>query len=481
MKRLVALLLAACMIFALCACDGKGSDEGGTPTLRIYMPGSAQSDISSVVAEANKITQEKIGAKIDIQLIDSGAYNEKMNMIMASGEAYDVCFTGYVNKYTNAVSKGGLMCLDELLETTPTLKKQVPQYLWDAVTFEGSIYAVPNEQITATRTVMFTFKDLAEKYGLDTESITKYEQIEPYLADIKKGEPNMIPFRTNSGYFTMSDDADFRGFEEIINGVGIEIGDPKCKVVYVYDRPEYKAGVEKRNEWLKKGYIREDILSVGDDSMDYNNAKYAVWSDVWKPGVEESLTKKFNREVVSMSNVGTAYVKSASCLSTMLAIGRNSKNPEKSIKLIELLNTDKDFYNLICYGIEGKHYNLNEEGKVVKVDDSGWSTSSWMWGCQFNALVPEGTADTVWEETKKLNDEAEKSLLMNMVVDTSPITTEVANLASVIDEYTYVIQGLDVNYKNHEKAYRDKLSKVDLDKIIKELQKQVDACLAQNK
>ena len=104
-----------------------------------------------------------------------------------------------------------------------------------------------------------------------------------------------------------------------------------------------------------------------------------------------------------------------------------------------------------------------------------------MWGCQFNALVPEGTADTVWEETKKLNDEAEKSLLMNMVVDTSPITTEVANLASVIDEYTYVIQGLDVNYKNHEKAYRDKLSKVDLDKIIKELQKQVDACLAQNK
>ncbi len=480
MKRLIALMLVATMAFALCACK-LGSDEGGTPTLKIYMPGSAQTDLASVVAAANKITEDKIGAKIDIQLIDSGAYSEKMNMIMASGEAYDVCFTGYVNKYTNAVSKGGLMCLDELLETTPALKEQIPQYLWDAVTFEGSIYAVPNEQINANAVVMFTYKELADKYGLDTESITSYPEIEPYLKAIKEGEPDMIPFRTNSGYFEISDDPDFPGFEEITPGFAVLKGDPKAKVFYMYDRPEYQAGVALRNEWLKKGYIRADILSVGDDSMDFNNGKYAVWNDVWKPGVEETLTQKFGKEVVSIKNVNTPYVKSANCLSTMLAIGRNSKNPEKAIKLIELLNTDKEFYNLISYGIEGKHYNLTKDGKIAKVENPGWSTYSWMWGCQFNAIVPEGTASDVWEETKKLNEEAEKSVLMNFVLDTSPITTELANMTSVIDEYTYVIQGLDVNYKKHEKAYRDKLSKVGVEKIIKELQKQVDACLAQNK
>lgn len=478
MKRVLAFILAALMCFSLCACE---KEAGGPVTLKVYMPADPQSDFASVLAEVNKITEAKIGAKVDIQFIDQGAYTEKMNMIMASGEAYDICFTGYLNKYSSAVSKGGLMCLDDLLDTVPTLKESVPDYLWDSVKYYGSIYAVPNEQIVATKNVSFTFKDLADKYGLDVDSITHMSELEPYLAKVKAGEPNMIPFRLNSGMFTISDDPNFKGFEEIVYGVGFRIGDPEAKIEYVYDSPEYQAGVARRNEWLKKGYIREDILSAGDDTIDYKSGRYAVWNAVYKPGVEADFTKQFGREVVAMKNIGTPYVTQSSCSATMLALGRNCKNPELAIKLIELLNTDKELYNLISYGIEGKHYELTEDGKARKIDDSGYKMESWKWGNQFNAHVLEGAESTVWEETKEMNDSAEKSVLINFVLDKDPIASELANLTSVTDEYQYVIQGYTPDYKDFEPAYRAKLAEVGLDTIITEMQRQVDECLAANK
>lgn len=479
MKRILALVLALIMLVAMCSCNGGGSDESGVKTLKIYMPADPQADLSLVLEEANKIVEEKIGARMDVQLIDAGAYSQKMNMIMASGEAFDICFTGYLNKYSDAVSKGGFMCLDDLLDTVPTLKKQVPDYLWKAVEYEGSIYAVPNEQIVATQTVMFTFKDLADKYGLDPNSINHKWEIEPYLKAIKENEPDMIPFRLNSGMFARSDDPDFRGYEEITTGFAVKRGDKTGKVVYVYDTPEYQAGVATRNEWLKKGYIREDILSVGDDTIDMKTGKYAVWNAVYKPGVEASYTEQYGgREVIALKGgESEPLIKQASCVATMLAIGRTCKNPELAIKLIELLNTDKDLYNLMSFGIEGKHYEFNEEGKVRKIANSGYTMDAWKWGCQFNAHVSEGAADDVWEQTKKLNEEAETSVLINFVLDPGPISTELANFTAVYDEYMYVIQGMDPNYKDYEDEYRAKLKKVGTDKIIKELQRQVDKAL----
>jgi len=370
------------------------------------------------------------------------------------------------------------MCLDDLLKTVPKLKEQVPDYLWKAATYEGSIYAVPNEQIVATATAMFTFKDLADKYGLDPEKIENTWDIEPYLAAIKENEPDMIPYRLNSGMFSMSDDPEFKGFEELTTGFAIRIGDKNAKVFYEYDQPEYQAGVEKRNEWLKKGYIRSDILSAGDDSIDVKTGKYAVWNAVWKPGVEASYTEQYGgREVISIRGNQIPQIKQASCVATMLAIGRTCKNPELAIKLIELLNTDKDLYNLMAFGIEGKHFEFNDEGKVRKIANSGYTMDAWKWGNQFNAYVSEGADDDVWEQTKELNESAEESVLINFVLDPGPISTELANFTAVYDEYMYVIQGMDPNYKNYEDEYRAKLNKVGVEKIIKELQRQVDASL----
>ncbi len=483
MKKIIALLLAAIMLFSMCACSKSGSDEGGVKTLKIYMPSDPQKDLELVVAEANKIVEKKLGVRMEVKLIDMGAYAQKMNLNMASKDDYDICFVGYINKFNTAVSLGGLMQLDDLLKEVPTLKAQVPEYLWDAASFEGGIYAVPNEQINATKTTMFTFKDLADKYGLDLDSINKKYDIEPFLKKIKENEPNLIPYRLNSGGFSISDDPNFRGYETITSSFVFKKGDPKCKVVLKQDDPAVRAGVARRVEWLEKGYIRQDILSVTDDTMDYKAGKYAVWSAVYKPGVEADMTTQFGgREVIAIhTKDDLPYISNSNCVSTMLAIGADSKYPVEAIKLIELLNTDKELYNIMAFGIEGKHYTLTEEGKVKKIENSGYSMEGWKWGCQFNSLLLDGQADDTWEETKRLNDEAEKSPLMGFVLDTTPIEAELANYAAVSSEYKFYLEGYTTDYLDFEDDYKKKLANVDVKAIKKELQRQIDAHLASKK
>ena len=477
MKRFLALLLATIMIVAMC-CSCGGSDESEN-VIKIYMPADPQQDLNLVVAEANKIVEKKLGMKMEVQLIDTGAYAQKMNLNMSARDDYDICFVGYINKFNTAVSLGGLMQLDDLLKEVPTLKKQIPQYLWDAATFEGGIYAVPNEQINATKTTMFTFKDLADKYGLADLTIRKKYDIEPFLKKIKENEPNLIPYRLNSGGFSISDDPNFRGYETVTSSFVFKKGDPKCKVVLKQDDPAVMAGVARRVEWLKKGYIRQDAISVTDDTMDYKAGKYAVWSAVYKPGVEADMTAQFGgREVIAIhTQDDEPYITNSNCTSTMLAIGANSKHPVEAIKLIELLNTDKELYNLMAFGIEGKHYNLNADGKVELVENSGYTMEGWKWGCQFNSYLLAGQADDTWEETKKINDSAKRSPLLGFSPTLDNIKTEVAACSSALDEFLKV---LDYGVVDVDSAYNDFINKLDVagaDKIIAEVQAQVNEWL----
>lgn len=472
MKKFLSMLLVGMMMLSFASCSQKSGED--IPTLTWYIPGDYQKDTAAVLEEVNKITEEKIGAKIDIQFLNS--FDERMNMIMAGNEEFDLCFTGFTNNYYNAATRGGLLDITDMIEES-VLKKEIPQYWWDAATINGAIYAVPNVQICAIAATPYTFKDLAEKYNLDVESVNKWEDLEEYLYQIKENEPDMIPWRISSGVFN---GLGVQTVELLGLGIGYDITDEKCEVKWIDMETEAgKKGVEMRGKWYKDGIIRKDALSVGDDSLDYNNGKYAVAQTGWKPGVESSLNALFGREVVFFKNVTTPIITTSNCVSTMIGISRTSKNPEKAFKFIELVNTDKELYNLIAYGIEGKHYTLTEEGKVSYIEESGYAPkASWKFGNQFNALVEDGAEADVWEQTEALNNSACVDKLLGFVFDDSNVTTEVSNCTSVRSEYKYVWLGTALDYREYRDEYIEKMEQAGIRKVIEELQKQIDAFLS---
>ncbi len=465
-KKLVSLALCVVMLLGVVTftgCSDKDSDKGDVITWLV--PASKQNDLAKVLEEANKIIEPAIGVKLDMVLIDQSAYNQRMNMNMAAGNDFDICFTSsWLNNYTLAVQREGLMCLDELLEKAPKLKETIPDYAWETVKINGKIYGVPNMQVMASAKCFYVLKRLADKYDLDTENASKPEDLEEFLAKVKAGEPDIYPFRNNNGYTPW--------VTRECTGVGNDI---------YFDKGNIEAGASVApqamldgfkiiHDWYKKGYIREDFLSMGDDTADYQAGKYAVFGETYMPGGEAKVEALVGEPVVALKPYGgKATISTTSGTSTLLAIGRNSKNPEKAMEFIELLNTNKELYRLIAYGIEGEHYTLDENGCLEHIENSGYSLKEdWKMGNTFNGYPLKGQDPDIFEQTIAYNDAAELSANLGFVPDWTSIETELANIANVRSKYSPIANDPETWWDD----YCKELKKAGADKVCDEMEKQ---------
>ena len=155
-KRLLALLLAGTMLGGLLTgCSGGTSSDGGDGgsddivELNFYMQNSPVNDQERIMEKANEIIEKEIGAHLNLIMVDSSTYPEKMNLMINTGDPWDLCFTaswGGINFYENA-QKGAYADLTELLpELAPETYSRIPEGLWDGVTVDGKIYGVVNYQ-----------------------------------------------------------------------------------------------------------------------------------------------------------------------------------------------------------------------------------------------------------------------------------------------------------------------------------------------
>ena len=147
-----------------------------------------------------------------------------------------------------------------------------------------------------------------------------------------------------------------------------------------------------------------------------------------------------------------------------------------------LMNNDKELCNMFIYGIENKHYKKIGENRVELIENSGYTmaNTSWQFANQFNAYLTDPQQDNVWEETKTLNEQATYSPLVGFNFDFSKFEIELSNCYNVYTEYmTSFIQGIfGDNLDSQYQAFLNKLDKAGANKIIADMQKQVDAWLA---
>ena len=117
--------------------------------LKWYMVQEDQADSQEVFAKANELIKAKINATVDFQFLPWANFDDKMKMVIASAEIYDLCYTAnWTNNYASNVSKGAFVPLDELIEKNgPTFKTGIPSFLWDGIKINGKIYGLPNYQV----------------------------------------------------------------------------------------------------------------------------------------------------------------------------------------------------------------------------------------------------------------------------------------------------------------------------------------------
>ncbi len=438
-----------------------------------------QPDQQKVLDAFNEKLKEKIPAKLNLIVSDFGSHPQKMQMVIAAQEPFDLCFTSsWNNPYYDNVSKNAFIPLDELLTKAPKLMETIPEAGWNGVKVNGKIYSVPNQQVWASSDGIAVDNRILEETKFDLSTVKDMKDIEPLAKQIMESHSEMYPLEANMKGLLPYDLIDLE-LDEVsgrnIPGV-IKLTDTDLKVYNQFELEEVQNLFKMARDWYQKGYFRKDAATLTDNVADQSAYKNPTcWASNVKPGVEQELAKRFGGDGVTVQQISDAYLRTGGIIATLTAISNTSQNPELVMQFLELINTDPELYNLLCYGIEGTHYNKNADGTIKQIEDSGYTPGiDWVFGNQFNAYVTEGKSPTVWEETSELNKTAKQSPALGFSFNPEPVKAEIAAIQVVLDQYYPALATGSVDYDKMYPEFISKLESAGSQKVIAEVQTQVD-------
>ncbi|MGO4372043.1 extracellular solute-binding protein [Paenibacillus sp. MCAF20] len=378
------LLLAVIMLFSviLAACSGgngnnepanggkasnkpsDGSKQEEEVTLKFYFGGDKKAATDEVWAKVSEYVKAKgLNVKFDINFIPFGDFKEKMLVMAASGDSWDMNFDGDWLSYKQMAAKGSYMALNDLLpEFAPNLyKKYEEQGTLQAATVNGEIVGLPWTMKMNERKFTGWRSDLTEKAGLDypNGSVKTIEDVDKLLRDLKKAYPNERISRTPPVSLIMIRD---EWVDLNFHGLGFYLSDPKVTVQAVEQQPFYLEAAKLAKVWYDDNLINRDaMIDKSDEAAEWRNGKklFTVTSHEWvsaDPGFSDPAYKMESSELYPDKR----FI-NRTALANVVAINRNSKNPERVLRLLDMIETDKTLYDLVQYGIEGKTYVLNGE------------------------------------------------------------------------------------------------------------------------
>jgi putative aldouronate transport system substrate-binding protein len=449
-----------------------------------YLPQSVFPDAKLVQDAMSKITKEKINATLNIQLVDWGTYDQKMQAITASGEKADLIFTSnWTNDYLQNVNKGAFLDITDLLpKYGPDILKQVPPSAWGATKVKGKMYGIINTQVLARTPGVLINKTYLDKYGYKADQFKKLADLTPFLEKVKQGEPDKYPFSLKGDTDVMGNYGSAIGLEYFSqkNPGVVRIDDASSKVVNLYETTEFTAFLKQMRDWYAKGIIRKDAATIKDTNSDELAGKYISSTfTVINPDTAANQARRFgggDANNVAAVEFSKPYMSTGSIIATMTAISRTSKDPARVMMFYNLMYADPELFNLMSYGIEGKHYTKVSDGLIKKIDNAGyWMDSGWEYGNMFNSFRTSSTQPKWYPAGPDKNTAAIPSKLLGFSFDPSNVKSELAQTASVVDEfYAGLITGI-ADPDTTLPTMNAKLKKAGLDNILAEMQKQIDA------
>lgn len=481
-------LLAACVAPGAAPAASSGGDAPAPGDLvnvtYTYAGRGVPADLQVVQDALNKIMNEKIKVNLTLEVIDFGAYNDKMQLRLAAGEECDIIFTApWINSYTNNVANGALAPLDDLLlQDAPGLWASMPPSTWNAARIKGTIYGVINQQIFPKPWGVHVRKDLLEKYNFSLEGVNRWEDMEPFLAAVKDGE-GIIPVISSAPGASLwrTTYYGYDGLDDGIGFVGIKADDKTLKVVNLLETAEYREAADLTKKWVDAGYFSSNPPSGEEATAAFRAGGYAMGYHVEKPGNDVETKNQYGYDFEIKNLTVPLILDTAGATATMNGICATSKHPVESMKVLELLNTDAEVYNLLSRGIEDKHWVwVDKEKKImgfpegVTAETSTYNPNTdWEFGNQFNAYYRDAAQVGAWEATKVMNDTAFPSAALGFVVDREPIKTEIAQVTAILKEKAEPIANGFVSYDEAMPAILEEINAAGAQKIIDEIQRQL--------
>lgn len=522
-QRIIAsLMVAGLLSVSLIACtpgDGDGTITSGTGTsgsttegtgetggtddlddmtqsvnLSYYLWGGEGVSNPDVLAEINDKLTEDLNATIEIKYIDWADIGTKYPLLFTSGEQFDMTHAspGAAISYFTLASQDLLADITDSLDAVPTLRDEIPEETWATAEYNGRLYGVPTLYSEFTPYGYAYRTDLQEKHNV--EPITSLETMEAYMAAVAENE-DFAPLNGNSADAINL----FRMFvgatDQWISAPGI----PEDQIHLVYTdstdageivhpafTDEFVAWAEKMREWAEQEFWPQDIMATQTSAKDnilngisagfithmpdwtgtyggYAVSLPDIYVDWWSPTVD-------NGKIIKKPGVDNTT-----------AISSNSTNPVRALKVIEKFMTDESYYNLIQYGIEGRHYELADgtirrpESFTDEADGFGFS----VWALRNDAHnIPLESEDPVrYDLIEEWKDVAIDSPFAGFTFDPAQVTTQLSSIANVNASYgvPLMLGKTSEDVQTAVETFRDQLTNAGVEDLIAEVNAQLDS------
>lgn len=525
-KKLLSLALAATMMTGMLAgCGSTDSDKTSTDstdknveegtegdssaldtsehvTLKWYLHGSNVTDDSAVMEKVNEYLGEKLNVTLEPIWGTWGDFDEGSTLAINGGDDVDIYFTcsWSADEYNQYAKKGAWVRLDD---PDNNLIQQYGQDIWNAlpdVLKEGAVtegaagsgvYAVPGFKDFGTQNTWDVNVTLLEKYGYTLADIESrdYYSFGDILETVKQGEgENFYPLNVEGAVL-----------ERMVTNSIIVNGDSgACNVLSYYINPddvskdigskienkfateEYKKFVEKTREYYLAGYI-DPALSIAQSANDtlianQKAAKYLIGTQSYALGHEITTSAERGIEVAYVPCTAP-YVDKTATQGAMMAISTASKNPERAMAFLNLLNTDPYLMMLLEYGVEGIHYNLDDNGLVVFTDERA-NYFPWRNGMgNITILTPQAEEGANFFQDKFIPYyESGKAIpAFGYVFNPTNVETELADIANKAGQYALSLSTGSVDPNEVLPTFLEELENAGMQKVVDEANAQLDA------
>ena len=501
-KRIISLLLAALMVLVCFAGCSKKSDEelqasvqaaasASTTTLSLYLmsdaPVSAE-QAAKIEQAVNKITKAKFKTQLKLTFLTEDQYytvleenfklqqenkgkrpignkdgsetteaetvwNENLGTFelkypTIEGYQVDMFYFDGEARFNEYYQNGYLSAIDEAINSTSKeLKSYItPAYLTHMKGVTGGTYALPTNRPIGEYTYMLVNKEALDltEYSADYFSSLVDEDCQDFLKMIATNteySDKFVPLYSTTGELDITG-IQFWGVDangNLSNNFSVIGGNINASKSYgTIGAYSHAANMLAPTSSFVKQF---KVLKYYDHAGYYNDEavkggkEFAIGYMKGDVALAEQYKDKYEVIVVEAPTLETADL-----YNDMFGVSANTSSVSRSMEILTYLNTNKDFRNLVLYGIEGEDYELidsdikdvnGEFYPMVKVLEEDYKISASKTGNMLLAYPKQGEKVDRIEDYKKQNTDAIVSQVIGYNLSYKDIQLDMKRLDNV--------------------------------------------------
>ncbi len=467
-KKILAALLAAAMVFSLVACTKPaGNDTTAAPAedtteaaddttaapaddteatepaasgdktkiviYRCLYNRNAVSDSQvKKVQDAMNARLDELGENIEIEIheIHNSEYSDKVTLALANNE---------INLLWNAHWwGGGIGCKDlwkanaayDVTDLLPGTKlwDSMPEGVWEASKFDGKVLFIPVYKETYEGYDMKVPKLVVEQVGHDPEfpevkeKDNWYDRMAAFDTYLQECVDNGIayPYLSCQFFYRVAlDDYDFFGGNTSLLAVDRE----KNEVVNAVDTEGFRKWCKLMRDWSEKGYINEDSIANAVPAGVAKTQDWGLqfWTNVPGDSLKNSETRDEQEEYL-IEGITDLWTHSDTTLGSCFTVTANctEEQAKACVAFLGDLYTDTPLADLYTYGIEGEDYTI-ENGYVKANPESAYNHSAWESTSVVPLTLAEGEPEDKVQSYEEKNNSAKTSIAAGFRFDATPV------------------------------------------------------------